>query len=296
MKTISEKTVIKMKNLERILNTRIRGQEEALAPIAEAIRTTYLGFSSSYEPLSSFLLFGPTGVGKTETCRVLAEYLYGNVSKLIRIDMSEFMNFESCSLFLERMDFYTRDREKTGGIILFDEMEKAHPDILMYFLQILSAARLTYKNHRTGDFSRFYIFFTSNLGTELLVDIQSAKFPVSALERAVITRAKNVLRPEFFHRIKNHIVYRRLDYDVQREIADMYLNQEAGHWGVRRYTGKCLELVMRKGIDVRGGARPLKDTIEKEVRNALAEAVLQHKLPEYPQLTEKDYRLKVKAG
>lgn len=296
MKLVPEKTINKLKNLEKFLKTKILGQEEALAHIAETVRMSQLGFLTSSEPLSSFLLFGPTGVGKTETCRVLAEYLYGDVNKLIRLDMSEFMNFDSCSLFLDRMDHYTKDREKTGGIILFDEMEKAHPDILMYFLQILSAARLTYADHRTGDLSRFYIFFTSNLGTELLVDIQSDKFPFSALERAVITRAKNVLRPEFFHRIKNHIVYRRLDYDIQRNIADMYLHKETGNWGVKCYSRKCLELVMRKGIDVRGGARPLQDTIEKEVRNALAEAILNKNLTDNPQLIEQDYRLKVKAG
>lgn len=295
MKSYPKNKIIKMNNLEKFLNERIRGQEEALAKIADVIRCCELGFHTPTTPLSSFLLFGPTGVGKTETCRVLAEYLFGDPGKLIRIDMSEFMDFTSCVCFLERMDNYTGNLEKKGGIILFDEMEKAHPDILMYFLQILSAARLTYSTHRTGDLSNFYIFFTSNLGTELLVDIQSDKFPFSALERAVITRARNFLRPEFFHRIKNHIVYKRLDYDVQREIAEMYLNQEAEYWGVKCCNSKCLELVMRKGIDVRGGARPLKGTIEKEVRHALAEAILEERVSDNPELIEKDYQLKVKA-
>ena len=294
MKDQSSETIEKMLNLEIYLNHRIRGQEHALSQIAKVIRRCEFGYITPYEPLSSFLLFGPTGVGKTETCRVLAEYLYGDVNKLIRFDMSEFMELKTGSLFLERMDYYTKDLEAKGGIILFDEMEKAHPDILMYFLQILSAGRLTYHNHRTGDLSRFYLVFTSNLGTELLVDIQSEKFPFSALERAVITRAKNELRPEFFHRIKNHLVYRRLDYDIQREIASMYLNRETENWGVKKCHNECLELVIRKGIDVRGGARPLKGTIENEVRDALTDAVLEGSLPSRPELAESDYSLKVK--
>ena len=293
MRKLSSKIIEKMLNLETYLNHRIRGQEHALSRIAKVIRRCEFGYITPFEPLSSFLLFGPTGVGKTETCRVLAEYLYGDVDKLIRFDMSEFMELDTGRLFLERMDYYTRDLEDQGGIILFDEMEKAHPDILMYFLQILSAGRLTYHDHRTGDLSKFYLVFTSNLGTELLVDIQSEKFPFSALERAVITRAKNELRPEFFHRIKNHLVYRRLDYDIQREIASMYLGQETENWGVKNFKKECLELVIRKGIDVRGGARPLKGMIEDEVRDALTDAALEGKLPKHPQLIEQDYKLKV---
>lgn len=296
MKIPSNRKVKKMSELEDFLKSRIRGQEHALVKIAKVIRRSEFGYVTPGEPLSSFLLFGPTGVGKTETCRILAEYLYGDVNDLIRFDMSEFMEFETGNLFLDRMDYFTKEREKQGGIILYDEMEKAHPDILMYFLQILSSARLTYKNHRTADLSRFYLFFTSNLGTELLVDIQSEKFPFTALERAVITRAKNELRPEFFHRIKNHLVYKRLDYEIQREIASMYLGQEAESWGIENCQKDCLELVIRKGIDIRGGARPLKGTIENEVRDALSDAVLEEQLSENPELIECDQKLKIKAG
>lgn len=274
----------KARNIEEYLLSKILGQEPTLKAISKVIARSELGYLPQGEPKSSFVLFGPTGVGKTETCLCLAEYLYGDRNSLIRFDMSEFMKFESMDIFLERMEVYTSDRENAGGILLFDEMEKAHPRVLDYFIQILSAGRLTYTDHKTAKLDNFYIFFTSNLGTELISRIRSDNFPFSAIENSVLNRAKQELRPELIKRWKYMLVYNRLTYDVQRKLAEMYMGKETTRWGIEGYEPGVLELVMRKGIQVKYGARPLKNTIEEEVRNALASAILSGKDISRPRL------------
>jgi|GEM_PF-4969163 len=264
----------RIKKTEAFLFSKILGQSPALKTISQVIARCELGFVTKGEPKSSFLVFGPTGVGKTETCLCLAEYLYSDRNSLIRFDMSEFMKFESTDIFLERMQIYTSSRESTGGIILFDEIEKAHPKVLDFFLQILSAGRLTYADHRTARLDNFYLFFTSNLGTELISRIRSEKFPFSAMEKSVIRRAEQVIRPEIFGRVKYKIVYNRLTYDIQRKLAEMYIAREMLQWKIEAYGQGVLELVIRKGIHVKYGARPLKNTIEEEIRNALAAAMM----------------------
>ncbi len=277
MKIHAVDEIDKIKRTGEYLFSKILGQSPALKTISQVIARCELGFVTQGEPKSSFLVFGPTGVGKTETCLCLSEYLYSDRSSLIRFDMSEFMKFESTDIFLERMQIYTASKESTGGIILFDEIEKAHPRVLDFFLQILSAGRLTYADHTTARLDNFYIFFTSNLGTELISRIRSEKFPFSAMEKSVIRRAEQVIRPEIFGRVKYKIVYNRLTYDIQRKIAEMYIAKEMKQWKIESYDHGVLELVIRKGIHVKYGARPLKNTIEEEIRNALASAVMSGK-------------------
>lgn len=285
----------KLKTLSGYLKERIKGQDRGMAPIVEAVQRAELGYVSKGEPKASIILFGPTGVGKTETCLCLTEFLYGDRNAMIRFDMSEFMNQESAATFIDRMQAFTEDRQAHGGVILFDEMEKAHPRILDFFLQILSAARLTYSNHKTANLENFYIFFTSNLGSELIADIKSEKFPFSAMEKAVLRRAENELRPEFFGRIKHKIVYNKLPAQIQREIAKLYLDKEMKTWGLEGYSDDTLEHMIRKGIHVRYGARPLKGTIETHVRNALKEKTLAGETTQGGRIVKKDEILAVEA-
>lgn len=268
------KKIEKLKTLYAYLTERIKGQDRGLIPIVEAVQRAELGYVSKGEPKASIILFGPTGVGKTETCLCLTEFLYGDRNAMIRFDMSEFMNMESAQIFVDRMQVFTETRQEQGGVILFDEMEKAHARILDFFLQILSAARLTYANHKTANLENFYIFFTSNLGSEIIADIKSDKFPFSAMEKAVLRRAENELRPEFFGRIKLKIVYNKLPPAIQREIAKLYINKEIQTWELDGFSNETLEHMIRKGVHVRYGARPLKGTIETYIRNALKEKKL----------------------
>ena len=265
------KTPEQLNDLEDFLKSRILGQSPALAEITRVVSRCELGYTPKEEPMSSFLLLGPTGVGKTETCLVLAEFLYESRKRLLRVDMSEFMLESSVDLFLDRLDFLTRDHVSTGAIILFDEMEKAHPRILDLFLQLLSAARLTFGDHGTRDFSKFYIVFTSNLGSKKLTEIQNPNFPFTALEKRVIQFAQKSLRPEFFGRVKKKIVFRKLDTAVLRKVAKLHFEIETNRWNLK-YSADCLELIIRKGMDIRYGARPLRGVIEDEIHNALAGA------------------------
>lgn len=264
----------KLRELPEFLKERIKGQNRAMNVVAEVVQQAELGFVSKGEPKSNLIFFGPTGVGKTETCLCLSEFLYNDRNSMIRFDMSEFMNQDSATTFINRMQVFTEDKQENGGIILFDEMEKAHPRILDFFLQILSAARITFQNHKTANLENFYVFFTSNLGSELIADIKSEKFPFSAIEKAVLRRAENELRPEFFGRIKHKIVFNKLSPQIQREIAKLYLDKEINKWNLNGYTDDTLEQMIRKGIHVRYGARPLKNTIELKDNSPFVTSVL----------------------
>jgi ATP-dependent Clp protease ATP-binding subunit ClpB len=280
----------RLRAMEGFLRESIIGQDDALAMICRVVVRCELGYVSPDLPKASFVLFGPTGVGKTESCLLLAEHLYGDRQALLRFDMSEFMLMESAPVFLDRMKFLATPREDAGGILLFDEMEKAHPRILDFFLQMLSAARLTYTDHAVGRLHNFYIVFTSNLGSEILAELRSARLPYTVLEKAVLSRAASELRPEFFGRIQNKIVYRRLDPASQRRIAALLLGRETERWGVG-HDAAALELMVRRGTDPRYGARPMRNTVESHVRDALATAVMRGEAPAATTLTGDEQRL-----
>jgi ATP-dependent Clp protease ATP-binding subunit ClpB len=290
MTTENQAAIEHLRRLEGFLRSGIIGQDDALGAISRVIVRCELGYTSPDLPKANFALFGPTGVGKTETCLMLAEHLHGDRQALLRFDMSEFMLMDTAPVFLDRMQFLTAGREKTGGILLFDEMEKAHPRILDFFLQILSAARLTYSDHSTGLLHNFYIVFTSNLGSEILAELRSSRLPYTVLEKAVLSRASSELRPEFFGRLQNKIVYRKLDPNSQREIAGLLLNKETKRWGVGHDTA-ALELMVRRGTDPRYGARPMRNTVESHVRDALAAAVMQGGNPTGSTLSGNDRKL-----
>ncbi|MGC4015097.1 MAG: AAA family ATPase [Luteolibacter sp.] len=287
--------------LEAHLLENIRGQDTALVRMASVVRRGELGLCSPHRPKGSFLLLGPTGVGKTESTVVFTRYLMDD-DCLMRFDMSEYQTQDSLSLLLGR-DSQERGnlgRCVTGaekGTLLFDEIEKAHPRIMDVFLQILDAARVTFADGFTADLSGFYIVFTSNIASSELLDWQHSSF--ATMERHVLTRAQQWLRPELYARITEKLVFQRLSYEVQTDIARLMLTR---HLALLEAKGHCLvaesdvlPFLIRHGFHLRLGARPLRDAIERLVGDAVAADLLHAGSGNGSLLVENDRFLCVKA-
>ncbi len=266
--------------LDSLLPREIRGQSHALPRLISTLKRGELGLCKPGRPRGSFLLLGPTGVGKTEVTLVFTNHLFGP-DHLFRFDMSEFQNQEALGLLLgaklgER-GFFGAIRERASeGTLLFDEIEEAHPRILDLFLQQLDAARLTIATGEALDFSGFYVVMTTNLGSAELMSLQHSS--EATLERHVLTRAQQALRPEVFARISEKLVFHRLSYEHQLEIAQKFLAREVAFLAER---GHRLELhpgvlpcLVRKGFHPKLGARPMRDAAEKLVGDAVAECLL----------------------
>ncbi len=267
-------------NLEAHLLENIRGQDTALVRMASVLRRGELDLCSPHRPKGSLLLLGPTGVGKTESTVVFTRYLRGD-DCLFRFDMSEYQTQESLSLLLgadsqERGNLGRCVTGATNGTLLFDEIEKAHPRIMDVFLQILDAGRVTFADGFTADLSGFYIVFTSNIASSELLDWQHSSF--ATMERHVLTRAQQWLRPELYARITEKLVFQRLSYEVQTDIAQLMLTR---HLAMLEARGHCLvaepdvlPFLIRHGFHPRLGARPLRDAIERLVGDAVAASLL----------------------
>src|SRR5271169_2836250 len=279
-KTIDPTKLTKLHELDALLPREIRGQSQILPRIASAVRRGELGLTKPGRPRGSFLLLGPTGVGKTETVVVLTKQIFG-AEKLFRFDMSEFQTQESLGLLLGarlgESGYLGAVRERAAeGSLLFDEAEKAHPRVLDIMLQLLDAARITIATGQTLDFSGFYIWLTSNIGSAELMGLQHSN--EATLERHVLSRAQQALRPEIFARINEKLVFRRLSYEHQLEIAEKFLSREIEFLASR---GHQLELektvlpfLVRKGFHPKLGARPMRDAVEKLVGDAVAAKLL----------------------
>ena len=225
-------------------------------------------------------MLGPTGVGKTETVVVLTNRVFGS-DRLFRFDMSEFQTQEALGLLLGarlgEVGHLGAVRERAAeGSLLFDEAEKAHPRVLDILLQLLDAARLTVATGQTLDFSGFYVWLTSNIGSAELMSLQHSND--ATLERHVLTRAQQALRPEIFARINEKLVFHRLSYEHQLEIAEKFLSREIEFLAAR---GHKLELdktvlpfLVRKGFHPKLGARPMRDAVEKLVGDAVVDSLL----------------------
>lgn len=270
----------KLHELDSLLPREIRGQSHALPRIVSALKRGELGLSKAGRPRGSFLLLGPTGVGKTEVTVVFTGHLFG-AGRLFRFDMSEFQNQEAVGLLLgarlgERGFFGAVREAATEGTLLFDEVEKGHPRIMDLFLQLLDAARLTIATGETLDFSGFYVVMTTNLGSAELMSLQHSS--EATLERHVLTRAQQALRPEVFARISEKLVFHRLSYEHQLEIAQKFLAREIEFLAARghklRLDQTVLPFLVRKGFHPKLGARPMRDAVEKLVGDAVAEALL----------------------
>ena len=270
----------RLRTVDAVLRTEIRGQNQILPRVVSVVQRGELSLTKPARPRGNFLLLGPTGVGKTETVVVLTNQIFG-AEKLFRFDMSEFQTQESLGLLLGarlgEKGYLGAVRERAAeGSLLFDEAEKAHPRVLDILLQLLDAARITVATGQTLDFSGFYVWLTSNIGSAELMTLQHSND--ATLERHVLSRAQQALRPEIFARITEKLVFNRLSYEHQLEIAEKFLAREIEFFAAR---GHKLELdkavlpfLVRKGFHPKLGARPMRDAVEKLVGDALAVKLL----------------------
>ena len=295
----------KLKHLEETLHKRVIGQNEAVDAVSKAIRRGRVGLKDPNRPIGSFLFLGPTGVGKTELSKALAEALFGNEDAMIRVDMSEYMEPHSVAKLIGSPPGYVgyddggqlteKIRRKPYSVILFDEIEKAHPDVMNMLLQILDDGRLTDAQGRTVNFKNTVIIMTSNVGARMITDKNVLGFSQSAtdkekgqekeyedIKKDVMAELKKQFRPEFINRIDDIIVFHKLtDADI-KQIIDIMLKQVQKRLKEQEYNieidESVKELVAKKGIDNNYGARPLKRAIQSIVEDKIAEAILDGKI------------------
>ena len=301
-KKITEDENTRLRNLEESLHQRVIGQNEAVEAVSKAIRRGRVGLKDPNRPIGSFLFLGPTGVGKTELSKALAESLFGDESSMIRIDMSEYMEPHSVSKLIGSPPGYVgfeeggqlteKIRRKPYSVILFDEIEKAHPDVMNMLLQILDDGRLTDSNGRTVNFKNTVIIMTSNIGARIITDKKLLGFSNEEKEadeqkeyentkKEVMSELKREFRPEFINRIDEIIVFHKLNDEEISQIIDIMLKEVKTRMKTQKYEiefePSVKELIAKKGIDKSFGARPLKRTIQNLVEDRLAEAILDGK-------------------
>ena len=293
----------KLRNLEKSLHERVVGQNEAVEAVAKAIRRGRVGLKDPNRPIGSFLFLGPTGVGKTELSKALAESLFGNEDSMIRIDMSEYMEGHSVSKLIGSPPGYVgfeeggqlteKIRRNPYSVILFDEIEKAHPDVMNMLLQILDDGRLTDSNGRTVNFKNTVIIMTSNIGARLITDKKTLGFTSKEenkedkkeyedIKKDVLAELKKEFKPEFINRIDEIIVFHKLQKEEMRQIVDIMLKQVIKRMEVQNIKIKIdddvKDKIIEKGTDANYGARPLKRTIQNLLEDKIAEAILDGKI------------------
>ncbi len=277
----------KLLKMEEALGKRVVGQEEALRAVANAVRRSRAGLSDPKRPVGSFLFLGPTGVGKTEVCRALAEFLFDTEDSMVRIDMSEFMEKHSVARLIgappgyvgyEEGGYLTEAvRRKPYSVILLDEIEKAHPDVFNIFLQVLDDGRLTDGHGRTVDFRNTVIVMTSNLGSQLIQDM-TGKVEYSEVKTAVMGVVSQHFRPEFINRIDEIVMFQPLGKSQIRRITDIQMAHIRSRLKSQNIdlivSEEALDKLSEAGYDPVYGARPLKRTLRQIIENPLAEALL----------------------
>jgi len=283
----------KLLNMEQNLRRRVVGQDEAIIAVSNAIRRARAGLQDPNRPLGSFLFLGPTGVGKTELTRALAEFLFDDESAMVRIDMSEYMEKHSIARLIGAPPGYVgydeggtlteAVRRRPYQVILFDEVEKAHPDVFNVLLQVLDDGRLTDGQGRTVDFRNTLIVLTSNLGSEALASLPE-RADVSVAREAVMNAVRAAFRPEFLNRLDEILLFRRLSRDDMKGIVTIQLERLRKLLGDRKIT---LEVdttasawLANAGYDPVYGARPLKRVIQRELQNPLAQQILEGHIPD----------------
>ncbi|NHQ86428.1 ATP-dependent chaperone ClpB [Iodobacter sp. HSC-16F04] len=280
----------KLLAMENSLHQKVVGQSEAVRLVSDAIRRSRAGLSDPNRPYGSFLFLGPTGVGKTELTKALAEFLFDSPDHLIRLDMSEFMEKHSVSRLVgappgyvgyEEGGYLTEAvRRKPYSVILLDEVEKAHPDVFNILLQVLDDGRLTDGQGRTVDFRNTVVVMTSNLGSQQIQAMAGMDYPL--IKMAVLAEVQGHFRPEFVNRIDEMVVFHSLDQAAIRNIARIQLNRlqsRLAHMEIElSVTDAALDIVAAAGFDPVYGARPLKRAIQTEIENPLSKAILEGKV------------------
>jgi len=277
----------KLLKMEAYLHNRVIGQDEAVRLVSDAIRRSRAGLSDENRPYGSFLFLGPTGVGKTELCKTLAEFMFDAEDHLIRIDMSEFMEKHSVARLIgappgyvgyEEGGYLTEQvRRKPYSVILFDEVEKAHPDVFNVLLQVLDDGRMTDGQGRTVDFKNTVIVMTSNLGSQMIQQMSGDDYQIIKL--AVMGEVKTYFRPEFINRIDEVVVFHALDEKNIASIARIqlgYLEKRLAKLDMHlEASDAALTELARAGFDPVFGARPLKRAIQEHIENPLAKRILE---------------------
>src|SRR5215218_6697332 len=285
---LTEEERERLLRLEGQLHERVVGQDEAVSAIAEAIRRARAGLSDPERPIGSFLFLGPTGVGKTELARTLAEALFGDEAAMVRIDMSEFQERHTVSRLVGAPPGYVgyeeagqlteSVRRRPYSVLLLDEIEKAHPDVFNILLQILDDGRLTDSQGRTVDFKQAVIIMTSNMGAQRIQAHARRDESFEELKDDMMQILKNTLRPEFVNRIDEVIVFRSLGKEQIGEIARLLLDRTTRRLRAQgievEFTEGAVGLIAEEGFDPEFGARPLRRTIQRRVDNELASMVL----------------------
>lgn len=287
--------------LEEILHKRVVGQNEAVETVAKAIRRGRVGLKDPKRPIGSFLFLGPTGVGKTELSKALAEAMFGNENAIIRVDMSEYMEKHSVSKMIGSPPGYVgfeeggqlseQVRKNPYSVILFDEVEKAHPDVFNVLLQVLDDGRITDSQGRTVDFKNTIIIMTSNAGAQRIVDpkklgfsnVENAESEHKDMKNNVMEEVKRMFKPEFLNRIDDIIVFRALSKEDVKGIAALMLkelkNRLAKQMDITLTYGDTVKnFIFEKGYDKKYGARPLKRAIQNNIEDSLAEDILSGKI------------------
>lgn len=290
-------------NMENVLHERVIGQSEAVTAIAKAIRRGRVGLKDPKRPVGSFIFLGPTGVGKTELCKALAEAMFGDENAMLRLDMSEYMEKHTVSKLIGSPPGYVgfeeggqlteKVRRKPYSVVLFDEIEKAHPDVFNMLLQILEDGRLTDSQGRTVDFKNTIIIMTSNVGARLITEKQSSLGFNSENENAeegekkdikelVTGELRKVFRPEFLNRVDDIIVFNKLNKDEIKQIAVKMLKTLENRLDKMNikisFTDNAVSEIANKGFDENYGARPLRRAIQNEIEDPLSEQMLEGKV------------------
>ncbi|MEG0803482.1 MAG: AAA family ATPase, partial [Pygmaiobacter sp.] len=281
----------KLLHLDEQLHERVIGQNEAVTKVSEAILRSRAGIASENRPIGSFLFLGPTGVGKTELARALAQTLFDNEKNMVRIDMSEYMEKYSVSRLLGAPPGYVgyeeggqlteAVRRKPYSVVLFDEIEKAHPDVFNVLLQVLDDGRITDSQGRTVDFKNTIIILTSNLGSAYLLEGIDADGTISKETTAQVhDLLKSTFRPEFLNRLDEIVLYKPLQKDEIGKIVDLLFVSLEKRLAAKQLrlavTEAAKQVVIDEGYDPVYGARPLKRLIQSKVETALARAILQN--------------------
>ncbi|ELV8577129.1 ATP-dependent chaperone ClpB [Vibrio vulnificus] len=277
----------KLLRMEEVLHKRVIGQKEAVEVVSNAIRRSRAGLSDPNKPIGSFLFLGPTGVGKTELCKTLANFMFDSEDAMVRIDMSEFMEKHSVARLVgappgyvgyEEGGYLTEAvRRKPYSVILLDEVEKAHPDVFNILLQVLDDGRLTDGQGRTVDFRNTVVIMTSNLGSSRIQE-NFAMLDYQGIKEQVMEVVTKHFRPEFLNRVDETVVFHPLGQDHIKSIAAIQLNRLANRMEEHGYqlevSDKALELIAQVGFDPVYGARPLKRAIQQSIENPLAKSIL----------------------
>ncbi|NBX84982.1 MAG: ATP-dependent chaperone ClpB [Gammaproteobacteria bacterium] len=281
----------KLLHMEDMLHTKLIGQDEAVSAVANAIRRSRAGLSDPNKPIGSFMFLGPTGVGKTELCKALATFMFDTVEAMVRIDMSEYMEKHAVARLIgappgyvgyEEGGYLTEAiRRRPYSVILFDEIEKAHPDVFNVLLQVLDDGRLTDSQGRTVDFRNTVVVMTSNIGSHLIQEM-GGKEPYQTIKNQVMDMVAKQFRPEFINRIDESVVFHSLTSAQIKQIAQIQISQlqsRLSHQDIQLDVhSSVLDYLVEIGFDPVYGARPLKRIIEHKLVNPLAQEILSGKI------------------